>query len=264
MAAPEHAGFDQPAPAVTREAKRSHRAELRERLPHRGTIIEATIGPLGCDGGLCGGQSLDAQPGYRVGGFFGGNIHGWVEMGVAGGWGTMKTRTSGGMHPLTMYGLDVSQLQNVLSAAAALGYAGIDLQNYTVSGAALQTAQVGPAVRLHFNPRGRLMLWAGSGASYHLLRNDFSTERGRVRMDTHGLAVPVEGGIGIAVHKNFAVVATGSYMWTWALLSGIQVPDRDLMVPTKLLQRQAVSQGSDLVGKLPNFWTVSAGVRTRF
>jgi hypothetical protein len=259
-----HAGFDRPAPAVTREDARTRRQEKRRALPHRGTVIEASIGPLGCDGVLCGGSSLDTQPGFRVGGFFGGNIHGWVEMGVTGGWGMMKTRTAGGMNPLSMYGLDVGELQDVLTAAAALGYADIDLQGYTVGDAALQTAQAGPLMRLHFNPRGRFMAWAGSGATYHLLRNDFATERGRVRLDTHGFAVPIEAGLGIAVHEHFAVVATGSYLWTWALLSGIDLPDRELMVPTKLLQRQAVSQGSDLVGKLPNFWTMSAGIRTRF
>jgi hypothetical protein len=185
-------------------------------------------------------------------------------MGVTGGWGTMQTRTSGGMDPLSMYGLDVGELQDVLTAAAALGFGEIDLEGYTVSGAALQTAQAGPLMRLHFNPRGRLLVWAGGGATYHLLRNDFTTARGRVRMDTHGLAIPVEAGIGLAVHEHFAVVATGSYMWTRAFLSTIDLPDRDLMVPTKMLQREAKSQGSDLVGKLPNFWTVGAGIRTRF
>jgi hypothetical protein len=252
-----------PAPVVSRASEPTKRAETRQRLPHRGTVIEATAGTVGCLGGLCGREDLATQPGVRAGGFFGGNIHGWVEMGVTGGWGMVATRAPRGMNALSVYGLDAAKTEASL-VPGGLDTGTPDLQGLAIADARLQTAQLGPMARIHFNPRGRLLAWVGSGATYHLLRNDFATERGRLRMDFHGMAVPLEAGLGVALHRNFAVVAQFSYMWTWHFITRIRLPDEDLMLPTSMLQAQARDQGSDLVGQLPRFWTAGLGVRTRF
>ncbi|MBL4688248.1 MAG: hypothetical protein JKY37_26915 [Nannocystaceae bacterium] len=80
-----------------------------DRIPHRGLVVDANVGVLGCFATSCK-QRHAATPGVRVGGFIGGNIRGWVSIGVAGGWGTLSPDPPPGSDVLGLYGLDADAL----------------------------------------------------------------------------------------------------------------------------------------------------------
>jgi hypothetical protein len=247
--------------AAAAERRRLARAERKRVLPHGGTTIEASVAALNCHGPLCSADQLATAPGVRLDGFIGGNIRGWVELGVTGGWGKMGSRVESGGNVMSMFGLDSDGLTDML---ADQGLGGFATQGFAIRQATLKTADVGPMARVHFNPAGRLLAWVGSGVTYHLLRNDFGTDGGPIRVDFHGIAIPLEAGLGVAVHRNFAVVAKGSYAWTRSMLTTINMPDDALTVPTRMLQDEAAKYGMDVVAQLPALWTVGLGVRTRF
>jgi hypothetical protein len=234
----------------------------RTRFPHRGATLEIGLGPMGCVRGLCGDDRHAVAPGVRLDGFVGGNILGFVELGLAGGWGSMRSRATEGTNALSMYGLDPWLLQQALYAQSA-GLLNIDLAGLSITGARMQTAQVGPLLRVHFIPRGRVAVWAGSGAQYHLLRNRYDTLIGQAKMSFHGIAVPIEAGLGVFVHRNVALTARFDYLWTWYGLAVLDHPDQSVTLPVSVLDAAAGQQGIELRQQLPQFWTGSRGVRGR-
>ena len=232
------------------------------RFPHRGAIFEAQIGTMGCVRALCDDSRHAISPGVRLNGFLGGNIRGWVELGLGGGWGTMRSGVAEGTNALSMYGLDPGLLQQALTAQAA-GLIDVDLYGLATSEARMSSANVGPLARVHFIPRGRFTAWAGSGVGYHLLRNKYETLAGTVKLDFHGLAVPIEAGLGVFVHDNVAVTAQFDYLWTWYGLAVLDHPDQRSALPVAALQAAANLQNVDLRGQLPQFWTLGFGLRAR-
>lgn len=232
------------------------------RFPHRGAIFEAQIGTMGCVRALCDDSRHAISPGVRLNGFLGGNIRGWVELGLGGGWGTMRSSVASGTNALSMYGLDPGLLQQALAAQAA-GLIDIDFSGLATSRARMSSVNVGPVARVHFIPRGRIAAWAGSGVGYHLLRNKYETLAGTVKLDFHGLAVPIEAGLGVFVHENIAVTAQFDYLWTWYGLAVLDHPDQRAAVPVAALQAAADLQNVDLRGQLPQFWTLGFGIRGR-
>jgi hypothetical protein len=232
------------------------------RFPHRGAIFEAQIGAMGCVRALCDDSRHAISPGVRLNGFLGGNIRGWVELGLAGGWGTMRSGVAEGTNALSMYGLDPGLLQQALTAQAA-GLIDVDLYGLATREAKMSSANLGPMARVHFIPRGRITAWAGSGVGYHLLRNKYETLAGTVKLDFHGLAVPIEAGLGVFVHEHVAITAQFDYLWTWYGLAVLDHPEQRTALPVAALQAAADLQNVDLRGELPQFWTVGFGLRAR-
>lgn len=232
------------------------------RFPHRGVVFDAQIGTMGCVRALCSDDRHAISPGIRLNGFIGGNIRGWVELGVGGGWGSMRSQVDAGTNALVMYGLDPGLLQQALTAQAA-GLIDVDLYGLSTNEARMSSANLGPVARLHFIPRGRVAAWAGSGVGYHLLRNKYETLAGTVKLDFHGLAVPIEAGLGVFVHENIAVAAQFDYLWTWYGLAVLDHPEQRAALPVAALQSAANLQGVDFRGELPQFWTLGFGIRGR-
>jgi hypothetical protein len=233
-----------------------------EPFPHRGFVADVLIGPMGCVKGMCEGDRHAISTGVRASGFIGGNIRGWVELGLGGGWGSMRSRAAPGTNALLMYGLDPWLLQQALSAAAA-GLLKVDLAGLSTTRTRMQTAQAGPMARINFIPRGRMLAWGGAGLEYHLLRNRYDTQSGPVRLDFHGLAVPIQAAVGVYVHEHVAITAQFDYLWTWYGLAVLDHPDQKTAIPVAVLQQAAQLQGVDLRGELPQFWTVGIGLRGR-
>ena len=211
--------------------------------------------------GACDGHG--AKPGFRVDGFLGGNIRGFVELGLAGGWGTISPNVDNGANVLALYGLDPAALQaSLLGALSSL--APVDFGSLTVTGGAqLRTTQVGPLARIHFIPRGRMLAFVGSGVQYNLFRSRYDTTAGPVKLDFHGLAVPIEAGLGVHVHNNIAVMLQFDYLWTWYGLAVLDTPAQRLALPVGALDSAGQDQGVDLRGQLPQFWNVGIGIRGR-
>ena len=232
------------------------------KFPHRGFVADVGVGPIGCVRGMCDGDRHAISTGVRTFGFIGGNIRGWVELGLGGGFGAMRSKATPGTNALLMYGLDPGLLQQALNAAAA-GVLNIDLAGLATNRVRMQTAQVGPMARIHFVPKGRMLAWAGTGLTYNLVRNKYDTVSGNVRLDFHGLAVPIEAAIGVHVHDNIAIAAQFDYLWTWYGLAVLDHPQQKQAIPVAVMQEAAQLQGVDLRGQLPQFWSVGIGLRGR-
>ena len=244
-------------PILRKQAKRSPK-EFR----HNGFVIDGRVGTMGCTRALCSSGSHDAKPGVRLDGFLGGNVKGWVDIGVGGGWGTMAAHVAQGTNALALYGLDPVALQQALNLLGGQAL-GIDLSTLSVTDAKLRTAQFGPLVRLHFVPRGRFIGYVGTGAQYSLFRAKYETLAGAVRLDFHGLAVPIQAGFGVHVLENLAVGVQFDYLWSWYGLSTVDHPSQRFTLPVKVLETAAKMQAVDLKKQLPHFWTFGFALRAR-
>lgn len=245
-----------PAAAVTKSA-----TPKDKRLRHDGFVTDLRIGTLGCIRGLCGG-SHNVSPGFRFDGFLGGNIRGFVDFGVGGGWGTLGSDVAQGSNVLSLYGLDPFLMQQALTLVGGSAL-GIDLTTLTVNDTKLRAAQVGPQLRVHFIPRGRFAAYVGSGAQYNLFRARYGTNSGNARLDFHGISVPIQAGFGVHVHPHVAVGMQFDYLWTWYALANLDHAGNSLTVPVRILDDAAKMQGGDLRGQLPQFWTLTFGLRAR-
>jgi hypothetical protein len=252
------------APVTTSSEPGIHRSAAppaKAKFEHKGFTTDLRIGTLGCVRGLCSGGH-NVRPGFRVDGFLGGNIRGWVDFGLAGGWGSMTSSVAPGTNVLSLYGLDPFLLQQALGVLGGQAL-GIDLTALTVDDAKLRAAQAGPLLRVHFIPRGRFLAYVGSGVQYNLFRARYSTAAGDAKIDFHGLAVPIEAAFGVQVHEHVSVGVQFDYLWTWYALANLKQGGQALTVPVRILDEAARMQNSSLRGQLPQFWTFGLMLRAR-
>ncbi len=243
-------------------AEDAEQDDPRERFAHRGPVLDLRIGTLGCAGAMCRDQRHGVSPGLRVGGFLGGNIRGWVEMGLSAGWGTMTPSITPGTNALVLYGLDPTVLQQALYAQAA-GLLNVDLAGLAVEDAQLRSVQAGPRLRIHLVPRGRIGAFVGSGVGYNLLRARYQTLAGPLNLDFHGVEVPLEANLSVYVVPRLAVGVQFDYMWTRYGLAVLDHPQQNTPVPMSVLQAAAGQQGIDLRDELPQMWTLGLAIRGR-
>jgi hypothetical protein len=234
----------------------------QRKFSHQGFVTDLRLGTLGCVRGLCNGGH-NVSPGFRVDGFLGGNIRGFVDVGFGGGWGTLTSDVAPGTNALSLYGLDPFLLQQALTLINGGQSPGIDLTALSVTDSKLRTAQAGPLIRVHFIPRGRFAAYVGSGVQYNLFRARYGTAAGGAKIDFHGLAVPIEAGFGVYVHEHVSVGIQFDYLWTWYALANVEHGGQALAVPVRILDEAAKMQSSSLRGQLPQFWTFGLMLRAR-
>lgn len=257
------AAVAEPSPLPDAHGTLAEEAEApRPELPHRGAVADFRVGTLGCIGAFCRASGHDVTPGVRLGGFIGGNVRGWFEAGIGGGWGTMTPHITPGTNALLLYGFDPNLLQQALLAQAA-GLLSVDLAGLAVTDAKIRSAQAGPAVRVHFIPRGRIQAFVGSGVGYNLLRARYQTAAGEVGLDFHGVAVPVEANLSVYLLRNLAVGVQFDYMWTWQGAAVLDHPLQRLALPVSVLQAAGEQQGIDFRGQMPQMWSVGLALRGR-
>lgn len=251
------------APESSAQLAISEEAEpKKEPFTHAGPVLDFRIGTLGCIGGFCGSDSHNVRPGVRLGGFLGGNIRGWFEAGIGGGWGTMRSDVTPGTNALLLYGLDPNLLQQALAAQAA-GVLNLNLAALAVTDSELRSTQVGPSVRVHFVPRGRFDAFVGTGVGYNLLRARYETALGSTTMDFHGIYVPAEANVSVYVHPNIAVGVQFDYMWTWYGVTVLDHPQQRLAAPLGVLEAGGGQGGQDFRDDLPQLWTLGLALRGR-
>jgi hypothetical protein len=132
-----------------------------------------------------------------------------------------------------------------------------------VQSSELRAAQLGPSMRIHVVPRGRVGAFVGSGVGYNLLRARYQTAAGPVGLDFHGIEIPVEANLSVYVLEHLAVGLQFDYMWTWYGVAVLDHPQQRVAVPVGALQIAARQQGVDLRGQLPQLWTLGLAVRGR-
>jgi|GEM_PF-1853238 len=236
--------------------------EKKERLPHRGFTVDARIGAGGCVRSLCTG-SHNASPGLRVDGFLGGNLRGWVDLGIAGGWGSYSASVAQNENLLRLYGIEPAQLQAAATAMGSpLGFNPFALQ---VQGARLRTARVGPALRVHLIPRGRGIAYLGAGFGYSTFLADYDTAVGNVSMRFHGIDVPLQAGGGVQISRHIAAVVQFDYTFNRYPVARFDHPQNQVTLPVAFLDTAAQeSTGTSVTDSLPQSWSVSTGLRARF
>jgi hypothetical protein len=249
-------------------ADEEHEATLRKstkpkrgKLPHKGFVLEALVGTMGCLGAVC--RRHGAEPGVRAGGFVGGNVKGVVEVGLAGGWG--KLRSSGGdSSVLALYGVDPAVVQQAIMDQMDMDEFDLDLGILEAQSSKATATQLGPAFRIHFVPRGRILAFVGTGVSYNRFRAQYATNTGDTRLDLHGMAVPFTAGLGVMPAKNIALGAQLDYLWTRYWVAVLDHPIRRMVTSVSKLEEWAGARAGELQHDMPKLWTVTFALRARF
>lgn len=236
--------------------------EKDERLPHRGIVLDARVGAAGCLRSLCT-ESHRASPGLRIDGFVGGNIRGWIDLGISGGWGNYGTSVETNANVLRLYGVEPAQLQLAANAMGnPLGFNPFALQ---VQSARLRTARVGPALRVHLLPRGRGIAYVGAGLGYSTFLADYDTAVGDVSLRFHGIDVPLQVGGGVQISEHLAAIVQFDYTFTSYPVARFDHPQQNLTLPVAFLDSAASASGGNSVSdSLPRSWGVGMGLRARF
>lgn len=232
---------------------------------HGGLIVDLQIGTGFCFRQFCRQESgHHAAPGFTIGGFFGGNVLGILEVGVEAGWSTLRPRGVEGRNAVTLYGLDPALLQKVIADQVGVENLQVDFSTLNVTSATSRAFNVGPTLRIHFIRKGRGLAYVGAGAHYQLWRNRYSTPSGDLRLDFHGITAPLKLGGGAYVHKNIALVGEFTYSLAFFVLGGVKHPYFSGVAPLSAIEGQASAAGSRLAAGLPHFWTLALNLRFRF
>ena len=238
-------------------AGRGAGAAVHDRGVAGAAVPAADVGVLGCSKALCkSSKSHAADPGLHVGGFLGSNLGGFVELGIAGGWGELQPHVQYGSNMLALYGINAQAAE---TPAAALGFNVSELSVHAVS---MKAIQAGPRLRLHVVPRGRLAVYAGGGFAYSLMRNDYTTAGGPVRLDFHGFTVPIHGGFDVYVVKRLSFGLRYDYLWTYHAAMVATHPQQTAALPLSVLDGLMAEAGATgMSAVLPHFWTATANLK---
>lgn len=249
-----------PAPVAVAEARRPGARGWR----HGGFILDLQLGTIGCTRRICHGASgHHAAPGAHLGAFVGANVLGVFELGIEGGWNSLRSRGVVGRNPMTLYGIDPAVIQQAIAAEQGVPASSLDFSTLEVSAVTSRALDVGPSLRFHVLRKGRGLAYVGAGMHYQLWRNRYATPSGDLRLDFHGMSVPLRVGGGAFIHRNVALIGELTYAITVYAITGIDHPDLSAVAPLSRIEGLAQGLGTSLSGGLPRFWTLSLTLRFR-
>lgn len=248
----------QPAGQET-SAKQSTPKPRAADFEHKGIVSEFQLGALGCSGPICS-TNHNTGPGVQIGGFVGMNLAGFVDVGIRGGWGSLNPRVESGTNALSLYGVDANLLADELEREMDLEQE-LDLSGLTVSDARSSAANVAVAARVHVIPRGRMSAFVGTGVGYQLYQTKYDTSIGRARLAFHGVAVPIEAGLGVYITRRISLSGQFNYIWTHYSVGTLDHPDQKLRTPLATLTDSSTSVETDFDAELPRFWTATVAFR---
>lgn len=251
-----------PAKESVRESTRRRTdADKKQRFRHGGFILDAKVGGGGCMRTTCQGTAgHHAAPGLHLGGFLGFNLFGLIELGLEGGWSGLRPRDVAGRNALALYGLDPAQLQQAILADQTLPFPVLDFSSFNVTSAKSRAFDIGPSLRIHLIRKGRGLLFVGAGVHYQLWRNDYVTQGGNLRVDSHGASLPLRVGAGVFLTRNIALM--GEVAYAPAIFGGMsfRLGDDRGVVPLKILED---TTGINVSKNLPHFWSFALTLRFR-
>ncbi len=237
----------------------------RKRFRHRGFIGEFKIGAAGCFKRACKSQAGHyAKPGISLGGFVGGNIFGIADFGLELMWATMTPRAYSGRNVVDLYGIDSVRLQELLVENATYIGSDFSVDSLVLGTAKMRVLNVGPALRIHLVPRGRISAYVGTAFDYQLWRNKYETVGGPLRLDFHGLAIPLLGGVGFYPHPNVAVGFEFRWVYSYHIVIAAKHPELNAGAPIGLIDMAGRDEGIEVSSGLPTFWHAGASLRARF
>ena len=261
---------DAPKPLTAEdiEALAEKRAQEERRNPkkwrHGGLVFDLQIGTAMCFRQFCRSDTgHNAAPGLHLGGFFGGNVLGILEIGLEAGWNTLRPREVAGRNAVNLYGLDPVLLQQEISEQQGVPVE-VDFSTLVVNTVKSRALNVGPSLRIHFIRKGRGLAYVGTGLHYQLWRNRYTTAGGDLRLDFHGISAPFKIGGGAYVHPNIAITGEFTYSLALYVLGGVNHPDLSAVAPLSIIESTAVNAGASLTKGLPHFGKFAVNVRFRF
>ncbi|MBK7824465.1 hypothetical protein [Nannocystis sp.] len=232
---------------------------------HGGLVFDLQIGTAMCFRQFCRSDTgHHAAPGVHLGGFFGGNVLGILELGLEAGWNTLRPRDVTGRNAVTLYGLDPVLLQQEIAQQQGVANLEVDFSTLIVDTAKSRALNVGPSLRIHFIRKGRGLAYIGTGIHYQLWRNRYTTAGGDLRLDFHGISAPFKVGGGAYVHPNIAVTGEFTYSLAMYVLGGVNHPDLSAVAPISIIESSTVNAGASLTKGLPHFGKFSVNLRFRF
>ncbi|MCB9570370.1 MAG: hypothetical protein H6710_24690, partial [Myxococcales bacterium] len=247
------------------EEEAKEKDKKREPFKHRGMILEGKIGALGCLRRHCHDQANHAsKPGLALGGFFGGNILGLLDVGLEAAWGQLRPQAYSGRNVLDLYSINGNVLSTLIAEDMGVPSIPLDFSTLTVGGIKSRAVHAGPTIRVHIIPRGRLSAYVGAGVHYQLWRNTYQTTGGDFRLSFHGISLPLSAGVGFYVLRKLALNAEFTYDHPFWLAAGIRHPDLNFVAPIALIQDAAEQAGTKLQSDLPTFWSLVLSARMRF
>jgi hypothetical protein len=166
----------------------------------------------------------------------------------------MTPQVAPGTNALALYGLEVPDIPAELLD-------GFDLDSLAVTGAKLDDFRLGPALRFHFVPKGRVSAYIGTGFGYHRFRGIYDTASGQAKLSFHGIDVPMQAGVGVHLSKRISVGVRFDYLWTYYGAVSVKHPEANMVAPLGYLDRQLEARNQSLTQNLPQFWTTSLGLR---
>ncbi len=275
LVAPSIGGDEPEAPAksgpTVEDLERLERERVQQerkspkKWRHGGLIVDLSLGTAFCTRQFCRSSSgHDAAPGLALGGFFGGNVLGVLEVGLAVGWNTLRPRNVAGRNAIDLYGLDPVLLQQVIAEQIGVPQVDLDFSTLNVTSASSRAFNVGPSLRVHFIRKGRGIAYAGAGLHYQLWRNRYETTGGAARLDFHGISAPFHIGGGAFVHPNIAVVGEFTYALTYFVVGGVDHPNLSSVAPLSIIEESATEVGTSLIKGLPHFGKFTVNLRFRF
>ncbi|MGB1015096.1 MAG: hypothetical protein ACPG4T_13255 [Nannocystaceae bacterium] len=256
---------DKPAASEKAETEPADKPKKSKKFRHRGTILEFKIGAAGCFKRICKSQGYHyAKPGLSLGGFLGGNIFGFLDLGLEVMWGAMTPRAYSGRNAVDMFGIDSLRLQQLLEENAEFIGTGFRVDSLLVGSAKMRVLNVGPALRVHVIPRGRISAYVGTALDYQRWRNKYVTVSGPLNLDFHGLALPILGGVGFYPHPNVAVGFEFRWVYSAHLVVVAKHPELHTGAPVALIDMAGRDEGIEVSSGLPTFWHANASLRARF
>ncbi|MGB1277359.1 MAG: hypothetical protein ACPG77_16570 [Nannocystaceae bacterium] len=236
-----------------------------KKFRHRGTILEFKIGAAGCFKRICKSQGYHyAKPGLSLGGFLGGNLFGFLDLGLEVMWGAMTPRAYSGRNAVDMFGIDSLRLQQLLEENAEFIGTEFRVDSLLVGSAKMRVLNAGPALRIHVIPRGRISAYVGTALDYQRWRNKYVTVSGPLNLDFHGLALPILGGVGFYPHPNVAVGFEFRWVYSAHLVVVAKHPELHTGAPVALIDMAGRDEGIEVSSGLPTFWHANASLRARF
>jgi hypothetical protein len=208
---------------------------------------------IGCTKKIC--KRHAAKPGFRLDGLVGRNFFGILDLGLAGGYGTMRSSVTPGTVGLALYGLDAAALP---PEAAALMFG-----QFTVDSARLDTIWGGLNLRIHFLRKGRFDPYIGAGLGYTGFRGKYDTPGGRTRLGFHGIGFPLQAGFAVFAAKFIAFGVQFDYVPTWYGGLTVRGAPGKFAAQIHLIKDASAMAGVKLPGELPHFWTVGGVVHLR-
>ena len=266
--APAPASDASPAPAppparesVRESTRRRTEADRKQRFRHGGLIIDAKVGAAGCLRQVCSSSTgHHAAPGLNLGGFFGFNLFGLIELGIEGGWTALKPRGVAGRNALNLYGLDPAVLQDALLADQSLPFPPLPFTQLDVSSATSRAFDIGPSLRIHLLRKGRGLLFVGAGVHYQLWRNRYATSSGDLTVALHGASIPLRVGAGVFITRNIGLLFEVAYAPAFFGGMTFRLGDQQGLAPFKVIEDVT---GRSVTGGMPHFWSGNLTLRFR-